>query len=70
MHKQTTQMLQPQMLFQKNITSKCQSKPNSTNQFYKSNLISKILNSRTKKRYHALKFHTSNVDMASWSKVS
>jgi hypothetical protein len=25
--------------------------------------------SRTKKRYHALKFHTSFVDMATWNKV-
>ena len=24
---------------------------------------------KTKKRYHALKFHTSNVDLATWTKV-
>ena len=24
---------------------------------------------KTKKRYHALKFHTSNVDLATWNKV-
>ena len=29
-----------------------------------------IINSRTKKRYHALKFHNSLVDLASWTKVT